>query len=218
MQNKTDGACGVVKKRGKLKVLNLYGAPGMGKSATRSGVFWLMKVKGMSVEEVSEYAKYLVLANRTWQLTHDQLYVMAKQHHKMLILSGQYDFAVTDSPLLLPSYYAKEAHSTPNSFHPMCEEYAQSFENINFFLTRDLLKDGSHFENEGRIHDREDALRIEEEQKDFLAKKGISWIDIVLDHRSPWTILEKLEDFYPGSVPKDGPSEPVLLNKEGQIS
>lgn len=199
---------------GKLKVINLYGAPGMGKSATRSGLFWLMKVKGMSVEEVSEYAKYLVLSNRTWQLERDQLYVIAKQHHKMLIISGQYDFAVTDSPLMITSYYAPPPPMTPLSFHPMCEEYAASFENINFFLTRDLRAEGSKFELEGRIHDRSDSLRIEMEQKEFLAKRGFTWTDVALDHKSPWTILESVSAMYPGVVPRGGPAEPELLPAE----
>lgn len=204
-------------EHGRLKVINLYGAPGMGKSATRSGVFWLMKVKGMSVEEVSEYAKYLVLSNRTWQLTHDQLYIVAKQHHKMLIVAGQYDFAVTDSPLMLGSYYASPAPMTPESFHPMCKEYANGFENINFFLTRDLKHQDAHFERAGRVHDREDAVRIEEEQKEFLIKHNIKWTNIALDHKTPWTILEELEKLYPGSVPKSGPAAPGLLDKEGRL-
>ncbi len=193
----------------KLKVINLYGAPGVGKSATRSGVFWLMKVKGMSVEEVSEYAKYLVLANRTWQLKEDQLYIVAKQHHKMLILNGQYEYAITDSPLLLASYYGRLT-SAPASFHTMCEEYDQRFENISFFLKRDFSKAATAFETTGRVHSQEEAQTIEHEQKAFLESKGIHCIDVLLDHQSPWTILKHLESLYPGSVPKGGPLPPML--------
>lgn len=198
---------------GRLKVINLFGAPGAGKSATRSGLFWLMKVKGMSVEEVSEYAKYLVLAGRQWQLTRDQLYILAKQHHKLLILEGQYEFAVTDSPLQLASYYS--GPETPGSFHPMAMEYFERFENVNFFLTRDLRQAGSDFEEVGRMHNREESIRIEGEQKDFLSKKGISWVDLEIDHKSPWELLKRIEQIYPGSVPTHGPSEPFLIEKSG---
>lgn len=196
---------------GTLKVINLFGAPGTGKSATRSGLFWLMKVKGMSVEEVSEYAKYLVLAGRQWQLNCDQLYILAKQHHKLLILEGQYQFAVTDSPLMLASYYS--GSNTPQRFHGMCMEYFQRFENINFFLTRDLTREDAEFEETGRNHNREDAIRIEQEQKEFLDKKGISWIDLEIDHAAPWEILKRINQICPGSVPCHGPAEPAFITK-----
>lgn len=186
-----------------LQVINLFGAPGVGKSATRSGLFWLSKVKGMSVEEVSEYAKHLVLSGRTWELQRDQLGVMAAQHHKMLILDGVYDFAVTDSPLMLASFYAPK--DTPKSFGSMCEEYAARYDNINFFLTRDL---SASFESEGRVHSREDSLRIEGEQKEFLSRLGCAWIDLEIDDVAPWSILEKLEELRPGSVPERGPLRP----------
>lgn len=191
----------------KLKIINLFGSPGIGKSATRSGLFWLLKVKGASVEEVSEYAKYLVLSDRKWQLDRDQLYVVAQQHHKMLILEGSYEFAVTDSPLLLASFYAPSA-TTPPSFHPMCEEYSARFENVNFFLTRDLSEGA--FEKEGRMHGREEAIRLEGEQKDFLAKKGIGWIDIELDHKTPWALCEHISRIYPGKIPPGGPMAPEM--------
>lgn len=187
----------------KLRVVNLFGAPGVGKSATRSGLFWLMKVKRMSVEEVSEYAKFLVLSGREWQLKRDQLSVMASQHHKMLILDGVYDYAVTDSPLMLASFYAPKG--TPKSFGSMCEEYAAEYENINFFLTRDL---GTGFEAQGRVHGKEASQRIEGEQKEFLSKLGYAWHDVELGDASPWAILEKMEELAPGSIPRRGPMRP----------
>lgn len=187
----------------KLKVVNLFGSPGVGKSATRSGLFWLMKVKRMSVEEVSEYAKFLVLSGREWQLKRDQLSVMASQHHKMLILDGVYDYAVTDSPLMLASFYAPKG--TPKSFGAMCEEYAAEYENINFFLTRDFDKG---FETKGRVHGKEDSMRIEGEQKEFLSKLGYAWHDVALGDASPWAILDKMEQLSPGSIPKRGPMQP----------
>ena len=188
----------------KLSVINLFGGPGVGKSATRSGLFWLMKVKGMSVEEVSEYAKFLVLSGREWQLASDQLSVMASQHHKMLILRGKYQYAVTDSPLMLASFYAPK--DSPKSFGRMCEEYAAQYDNVNFFLTRDFSRGG--FEAQGRIHSQEDSIRIAGEQKEFLAKIGQQWIELEIDDAAPWSILEALEGLRPGSVPARGPKRP----------
>jgi hypothetical protein len=183
-------------EHGKLKVVNLFGAPGVGKSASRSGLFWLMKIKGMSVEEVSEFAKYLVLAKRMWQLQSDQLYVLAKQHHKMMILRGAYEFAVTDSPLMLAGYYYEEiaragsSASPSEDFVPFCLSYSNSFDNLNLFLTRDFRK--SAFEEQGRVHGVSDSERIDGEQREFLARNNQPWVDIDLDSLSPYDLLEKM--------------------------
>lgn len=193
----------------KLKVVNLFGAPGVGKSATRSGLFWLMKIRGISVEEVSEYAKYLVLAKRLSQLENDQLYVLAKQHHKMHILNGSYEFAVTDSPLMLAGYYceemAKAGHvaSPAPDFVTTCLAYANSYDNLNLFLTRDFRL--SKFEEQGRLHNMQDSERIDKEQREFLARNGQTWVDIHMDACTPYDLLgamlAQVERHWPGSVP-----------------
>ena len=71
-----------LRSESKLKVINLFGAPGVGKSTIAAGLFYFMKTAGESVEHVTEYAKYLVLTDRVQQLEDEQLYLLAKQHHK----------------------------------------------------------------------------------------------------------------------------------------
>ena len=171
----------------KLKVINLFGPPEVGKSATRSGIFWLMKCHHMSVEEVSEYAKYLVLTGRTWQLKDDQLYLLAKQHHKQLILHGRYEYAVTDSPLALCDFYAP-ANYLP-AFRTLVEQAEDRFENINFYLTRDL---SAGFENEGRVHDLDASIQLDAQMRDYLAKRSIRYTEVKLDLYTPWRIVEHL--------------------------
>lgn len=175
----------------KLTVINLFGAPGMGKSSVRSGIFWLMKAHHLSVEEVSEYAKYLVLSGRTWQLKEEQVYLFSKQHHKQLIIERTgYEFAVTDSPLQLCSFYAPETYYP--SFLGLVDEAYDHFHNINFFVTRDLSADDALFEERGRTHDKLMALRVEYEMRDFLARKSIRYTDLTLDLSTPWHVLEAL--------------------------
>lgn len=173
-----------------IKVINLFGAPGMGKSATAAGLFWLMKTRHMSVEHVSEYAKYLVLTHRTQQLREEQLYLLAKQHHKQHILRGSYEFCVTDSPLMLCSFYANK-ENTPDEFFSCVKSYWDRFENINFFVTRNI-DEGEHFEETGRIHDRKQSLALEKKQREFLAENGIRFTDITIDERTPWVILDHI--------------------------
>lgn len=175
----------------KLKVINLFGAPGMGKSSVRSGIFWLMKSFHLSVEEVSEYAKYLVLSGRKWQLREEQVYLFSKQHHKQLIIERTgYDYAVTDSPLQLCAYYAPQNYYP--SFPGLVDEAYDHFENINFFVTRDLNASDAQFENRGREHDKDMALAVEADMREFLNKKGIVYTDLPVDLHAPWRVLEVL--------------------------
>ena len=181
----------------RLKVINLFGAPGKGKSAARSGVFWLMKACHLSVEEVSEYAKYLVLSGRQWQLREEQLYLFSKQHHKQLIVQRSgYDFAVTDSPLQLCSFYAPPGYF--RHFDALVDEAYEEFDNINFFVTRDTESEGTVFEDNGRAHDRDAAARAEGEMREFLARKNVSCIDLPVDLFSPWRVLDVIA---PGLAP-----------------
>lgn len=174
----------------RLKVINLYGPPSVGKSAARSGIFWLMKAHHLSVEEVSEYAKYLVLSGRRWQLKEEQLYLFSKQHHKQLIVQRTgYEYAVTDSPLQLCPFYAPDGYY--ETFPQFVDEVYSGFDNINFFLTRDMRGDGA-FEERGREQSLEEALEVEQRMREFLKAKGIVCIDMPVDLFTPWRVLEHL--------------------------
>jgi predicted ATPase len=60
-----------------LKVINLYGGPGTGKSTTAAALFALMKREGYNVELVTEFAKDLVWTERNKELG-DQIYIFGK--------------------------------------------------------------------------------------------------------------------------------------------
>ena len=160
------------RSQSKLKVVNLFGAPGVGKSTIAAGLFYFMKMSGISVEHVTEYAKYLVLTDRISQLEDEQLYLLAKQHHKQHILRGRYEWAITDSPLMLCAYYAPPA-TTPSKFTDLVRAYNDTFDNYNVFLTRGLENDDTEFEEQGRLHNKEQAYRIQNEQIDFLEKMNM---------------------------------------------
>lgn len=116
--------------------INLFGGPGAGKSTTAAGLFFLMKNAGMKVELVTEYAKDMVWAGRHKELD-DQLYILAKQHHRLHVLREKVDYVITDSPLLLSSIYAKEyALDMPNSFHELVANLFLRYENRSVVITR----------------------------------------------------------------------------------
>lgn len=182
----------------RLKVINLFGAPGMGKSGIRGGLFFLMKACHLSVEEVSEHAKHLVHTGQRWQLKDEQTAVFGKQLlAQNLVARNGYDYAITDSPLQLCSFYAPADYYS-ETFPLLVDEAHAKFDNINFFLSRDLGADEAPFEERGRVHDRQASLQAESEMRGFLADRGVTCIDLPINLTTPWRILEHV---LPGVAP-----------------
>lgn len=118
----------------KLKVINLFGGPGTGKSTTRAGLFKEMKLAKMNVEETTEYAKDLTW-DEHFNVLADQLFVLANQNRRLDRLIGKVEYVVTDSPLLLSLEYANVDY-LPKNFKNLVMEVWDKYDNVNFFLRR----------------------------------------------------------------------------------
>lgn len=119
----------------KLKVINLFGGPGTGKSTGAAYIFSHLKMEGINCELVTEYAKDLV-----WQGSHhllsDQNRLFSEQYHRLDRLKGKVEIAITDSPLLL-SLICGRIHNTlkPGQTN-MITSCVGEFDNENIFLIR----------------------------------------------------------------------------------
>ena len=65
-----------------MVVINLWGAPGSGKSTTAAGLFFLMKINKYKVELVTEYAKDLVW-NGHEAMFGNQISIFAEQNWRI---------------------------------------------------------------------------------------------------------------------------------------
>ena len=139
-----------------MKVINLFGGPGTGKSTTAADLFALMKWKNINVELVNEYAKEVTWAER-YQILEDQLYIMAKQNHKLWRLKGKVDWVITDSPLILSLVYAKPDYF-PSYYRAFGHELYNHYDNINIFLKRE-----KPYHKVGRNQTEEEARQKDEE-------------------------------------------------------
>ena len=160
-----------------MKVINLIGGPGSGKSTIASGLFYYMKINDYNVEIAREWIKSAVYEERNYPLT-DGLYVLAKQNKLLNELKNKVDYVITDSPLFLPMIYQKPYSK---SFRKFAIELYNSYDNINILLKRNT---GLKFSNIGRHQSYDEAKSIDEEIREFYCKHISTYFDCVIETKN----------------------------------
>ena len=85
-------------------VINLFGAPGSGKSTGAAYIFSQLKMMNINCELVTEYAKDLTWEKRELSLG-CQEYIFGKQSFRMKRCRDKVDVIITDSPIPLGIFY-----------------------------------------------------------------------------------------------------------------
>ena len=137
-------------------VVNLFGGPGAGKSTTMARLFADLKTKGINCEMVSEFAKDLVYENRIDTMK-DELYIFAKQNHRLFRVVDKVDVIITDRPLLLTNVYDSLYGEDNQLLHQLVKDRFQSYSNVNIFLNNENI---DYKEDEGRLQSKEEAEHI----------------------------------------------------------
>lgn len=90
-----------------MLVVNLFGAPGAGKSTGAAYIFSRMKLAGINAELVTEFAK-----DKVWEeskaVFENQAYIFGKQYFRISRVQGKVDVVITDSPILLSPFYTND--------------------------------------------------------------------------------------------------------------
>lgn len=166
-----------------MKVINLWGGPGVGKSTTRAGLFFLMRCKGLNVEEVTEYAKDLTYDKDRLRLA-DNWGILKEQARRVNRLAhAGVDYVVTDSPLPLVLLYA-----APQDFDLLgyrAWSLYDDHENINFRIRR-----RAPYSPIGRTQTEAESLALCR-KLDKLQPKGTMVVDG--DYMAPETIYRCLK-------------------------
>lgn len=117
-----------------MLVVNLYGAPGVGKSTAASYIFYELKCKGINCELVTEVAKDLCWEDNKTALV-NQLYVAGNQSYRLSRLKDKVDVVVTDAPLMLqPIYYEINKQPRPELFGDLIYEIYNTYDNMNILV------------------------------------------------------------------------------------
>ena len=137
-------------------VINLFGGPGAGKSTTMARLFADLKERGINCEMVSEFAKDLVYENRMDTMK-DELYIFAKQNHRMFRVKDKVDVIITDRPILITNIYDSLYGENNETLHQLVRETFKSYDNINIFLNNEDIE---YKAGEGRLQTQEEANSI----------------------------------------------------------
>ena len=148
------------------KIINIFGAPGSGKSTLMFGLLYQLKIKGIECEGAHEYIKEQLYAGNPYPF-HDQLYTYAKQNKKLNELNGKVDYIVTDSPSVqCVAYNLKE----PAIYNQMALDYFNQYDNLNFFLERT-----HEYQPSGRNQTEEQANEVGKTILEMLHNLNISY-------------------------------------------
>lgn len=174
-----------------LKVINLFGAPGVGKSTIATGLFNLMKVKGQSVELVTEYAKDLTWSKDWMGLAH-QPSILAQQDYRLYRLKGQVEWVITDSPLPLQIAYQGEEW-TRAGLDKFTWGLFERYENFNVLVSRN---EKLPFEQAGRNQNAEEAMKLDNVIDNLfhtaILDDELFSLELKADPQAPYTIYDWL--------------------------
>ncbi len=153
-------------------IVNIYGGPGAGKSTTALQLAAELKKRGYNAEYVSEVAKDYVYGKRfdilDGSLAH-QKQIFAEQKHRVDLMIGNVDIAITDAPLTLNTIYLNPNEKTPEYKNYILSEYNR-YNNYNIYIERDL---SAKFEQKGRIHNFAESIEKDTEIKSMLIDNNI---------------------------------------------
>lgn len=172
-------------------VINLFGAPGTGKSTIAGQTFAEMKWNKMDVEIVTEYAKDLVWEERQKTIK-NQIYVFAKQHNRIHRLLDKVKYIITDSPILLSEFYNQKYGFGSRALRALILEESNKTKTLNIFLKRT-----KEYNPKGRNETEEQANQYQIDMQVFLDETLGNGNYHVLDADQDTTakILELLKEY-----------------------
>lgn len=150
-------------------LVNIFGAPGAGKSSFAHGLVYKLKCAAIDCELASEYAKDIFYEESPKKLS-NQIYIFGKQLHRITRILGKVKILVTDAPLLHSIHYDARKSDV---FKQLVLEEHRALNNLNIFLTRKH----AYIQN-GRFQNEEGSLVIHNSIQSILEGNDIIYHEI----------------------------------------
>jgi nicotinamide riboside kinase len=171
-----------------MKIINLFGSPGAGKSTAAMGLVHEMKKRYHAVEYVSEFAKDLFWSGNQHLMVQQNLVFAEQAWRQERLRQHGVEYAVTDSPLMLSSFYGEQYRKDlPKCFHDWVKHSFDQFDNVNFFIHRN-----HPYEAAGRIQNEHESDALAQDLLSFLKKNHLPLIELQAADVVPSQILSHL--------------------------
>ena len=164
-----------------MKVINLFGCPGSGKSTTAAMLYFKLSSMGYKVELVSESTLDLI-KNDQKIITQDNIFNVQKKKFNI-----DADYIITDSPLLLSVIY--DTRKNPDFNDKVLYEFLE-YDNINVLLNRTVPY--WNLSNDAKYFPENDPLYIA--LKELLDFYNLDYIEIAGDDLAADEIIEYLDE------------------------
>lgn len=152
----------------KTIIVNLFGAPGAGKSTGAAYIFSKIKMAGVNAELVTEFAK-----DKVWEeskeVFNNQIYIFGKQSFKISRVMNKVDVIITDSPIILSSFYNSD-EMIQEELDALVMKTFNSYNNMNYFIER-----VKPYQEKGRFQTEEESDQIADEVSTLLDEKEVDY-------------------------------------------
>lgn len=169
----------------KTLVVNLFGAPGAGKSTGAAAIFSKLKMIGINAELIGEFAKDKVW-EENFEVFKNQAYIFGKQFFRQSRCDGKVDVMITDSPLPLSILYNTDPYLTEN-FNLTVMDVFNSYNNLNFYINR-----VKKYNPKGRNQTEEESNSLVEPLKELLKERKIPFEEVNGDKQGYDYIVKRI--------------------------
>lgn len=164
--------------------LNIWGAPGIGRSALAHRIHAKLLDSGHKSHFVQNYASELGMQGLlAWKLgdegifeEHEQFLISSRQYERQIAMDGLVEVIITEAPLLQQAIFA------PGNYQPallnILNELTVGMNNIDVMLSGDIRND---YKSNGRIQNRDGAKNMEPEILRILNKYRPSYMALHLE-------------------------------------
>lgn len=170
-----------------MLVVNLFGAPGAGKSTGAAYIFSRLKMMGINAELVTEFAK-----DKVWEgskaVFENQAYIFGKQYFRISRVQDKVDVVITDSPLLLSAFYSNDP-VLGMEFDSLVTKVFNSYDSMNIFIDR-----VKPYNPSGRFQTESESDALAHDLDQFLAQHGIKCVHYDGDLKSYDALSKAIAD------------------------
>lgn len=149
-------------------LVNLFGAPGTGKSTGAAYIFSQLKMVGINAELVTEFAK-----DKVWEeskaVFNNQAYIFGKQYFRISRCADKVDVIITDSPLLLSRIYNNDP-VLGEEFNKVVRKVMDSYNCKNYYVTRT-----KPYNPIGRFQNEQESNAIADDVLNLLKSENINF-------------------------------------------